>query len=243
VEPVKLNIWDFGGQEIQHSTHQFFLTTRSLYLLVVDARKGDQISNIEYWLKLIESFAGDSPILIVINQIDQLKGQRPLNLDRKALQGKYHIRDFIETSCETGEGIPALKETIAREVGQLKHVRDIWPREWFAIKERLKGMHADYIPVEKYLEICGEENLNDEDLRQSLLGLLHDLGIVIRFPGDTEVLNPRWVTEGVYGLLTSAQLAEGQGQFDLKDVGRILAGFADAKDRYPSHTLQRQSSV
>jgi internalin A len=24
-EPVKLNIWDFGGQEIQHSTHQFFL--------------------------------------------------------------------------------------------------------------------------------------------------------------------------------------------------------------------------
>ena len=29
-EPVKLNIWDFGGQEIQHSKHQFFLTTRSL---------------------------------------------------------------------------------------------------------------------------------------------------------------------------------------------------------------------
>lgn len=73
-EPVKLNIWDFGGQEIQHSTHQFFLTTRSLYLLVVDARKGDQFNNIEYWLKLIESFGGDSPIIIVINQIDQLKG-------------------------------------------------------------------------------------------------------------------------------------------------------------------------
>ncbi|MFL6275983.1 MAG: GTP-binding protein, partial [Blastocatellia bacterium] len=71
---IKLNIWDFGGQEIQHSTHQFFLTTRSLYLLVVDARKGDQISNIEYWLKLIESFGGNSPIIIVINQIDQLKG-------------------------------------------------------------------------------------------------------------------------------------------------------------------------
>jgi internalin A len=27
-DPIKLNIWDFGGQEIQHSTHQFFLTTR-----------------------------------------------------------------------------------------------------------------------------------------------------------------------------------------------------------------------
>jgi hypothetical protein len=35
---IKLNIWDFGGQEIMHATHQFFLTKRSLYLLVLDAR-------------------------------------------------------------------------------------------------------------------------------------------------------------------------------------------------------------
>ena len=28
---IKLNVWDFGGQEIMHATHQFFLTKRSLY--------------------------------------------------------------------------------------------------------------------------------------------------------------------------------------------------------------------
>lgn len=242
-EPVRLNIWDFGGQEIQHSTHQFFLTTRSLYLLVVDARKGDQLSNIEYWLKLIESFGGASPIIIVINQVDQLKGQRPLNLDRKALQEKYNIRDFVETSCETGQGIASLKGAITREIEQLKHVRDIWPREWLAIKRRLKELQDDYIPIEKYLEICSEENLGDEDLRRSLLGLLHDLGVVIRFQGDTEVLNPRWVTQGVYGLLTSPQLVEDQGQFDLKGVAKILAVLPDAKERYPSHTHRRLIDV
>ncbi|MDQ2922225.1 MAG: GTP-binding protein, partial [Acidobacteriota bacterium] len=242
-EPVKLNIWDFGGQEIQHSTHQFFLTTRSLYLLVVDARKGDQLNNIEYWLKLIESFGGDSPIIIVINQIDQLKGQRPLNLDRKALQEKYNIRDFVETSCETGEGIPELKAAIARAVEHLKHVHDFWPSEWLAIKHRLKDMHDDYIPVEKYLEICAEENLNDGDLRQSLLDILHVLGTIVRFPGDTQVLNPRWVTQGVYGLLTSAQLVENQGQFDLKDVGKILATLPDANEHYPPHTHERLIKV
>jgi GTPase SAR1 family protein len=32
-EEIYLNIWDFGGQEIMHATHQFFLTKRSLYLL------------------------------------------------------------------------------------------------------------------------------------------------------------------------------------------------------------------
>jgi internalin A len=238
-EPIRLNIWDFGGQEIQHSTHQFFLTTRSLYLLVVDARKGDQLSNIEYWLKLIESFAGDSPIIIVINQIDQLKGQRPLNLDRKALQGKYNIRDFVEASCANGEGIAPLKAAIAREAEAMKHVHDIWPSQWLAIKKRLKEMHADYIPVEKYLEICGEEDLNDDDVRRSLLDMLHVLGTVIRFPGDTQVLNPRWVTQGVYALLTSPELVKAQGQFDLKDVGEILARLPDATQHYPSHTHPR----
>lgn len=238
-ESVKLNIWDFGGQEIQHSTHQFFLTTRSLYLLVVDARKGDQLSNIEYWLKLILSFAGDSPIIVVINQIDQLKGQRPLNLDRKTLQEKYSVRDFVETSCETGAGIPALRAAIAREVEQLQHVRDVWPPEWLAVKQHLKGMQADYIPVEKYLEICAQERLDDEDLQQSLLEMLHTLGTVIRFPGDTQVLNPRWVTQGVYGLLTSKELVKNQGQFDLGDIGQILAELPEVRKNYPVHTHER----
>ena len=242
-EPIKLNIWDFGGQEIQHSTHQFFLTTRSLYLLVVDARKGDQLSNIEYWLKLIESFAGDSPITIVINQIDQLQGQRPLNLDRKALQDKYNIRDFVEASCATGDGIELLKAAIAREAEALKHVRDIWPSEWLAIKKRLKEMRADYIPVETYLEICGEENLNDHDLQNSLLDMLHVLGTVIRFPGDTQVLNPRWVTQGVYALLTSPELVRSQGQFDLKNVGEILTRLPYATQHYPPHTHPRLIEV
>lgn len=242
-EPVKLNIWDFGGQEIQHSTHQFFLTTRSLYLLVIDARKGDQLSSIEYWLKLIESFADNSPIIVVVNQVDQLKGQRPLNLDRKALQEKYNIRDFVEVSCATGDGIAILKAAITREAEALKHVRDIWPREWLAIKQRLKEMRADYIPVEKYLEICGEENVNDNDVRRSLLDMLHVLGTVIRFPGDTQVLNPRWVTQGVYGLLTAAELVKAQGQFDLKDAGKILARLPDGIHHYPPHTHRRLIEV
>ncbi len=44
---VRTRAWDFGGQEILHSTHQFFLTERSLYLLVLEPRDA------EYWLKLI----------------------------------------------------------------------------------------------------------------------------------------------------------------------------------------------
>ena len=66
-----LNIWDFGGQEIYHSTHQFFLTKRSLYVLVWDARAEEEYGRIDYWLRTIESFAEDSPIIIAINKCDE----------------------------------------------------------------------------------------------------------------------------------------------------------------------------
>ena len=44
---VRLNMWDFGGQEIMHATHQFFLTKRSLYLLVLDSRQNERQSRID----------------------------------------------------------------------------------------------------------------------------------------------------------------------------------------------------
>lgn len=31
---IELTMWDFAGQEIYYSTHQFFMSKRSLYLLV-----------------------------------------------------------------------------------------------------------------------------------------------------------------------------------------------------------------
>ncbi|MCI5219777.1 MAG: GTP-binding protein, partial [Candidatus Electrothrix sp. LOE2] len=65
--PIKVNIWDFGGQEIMHATHQFFLSKRSLYVLVLDGRKDERA---EYWLRHIESFGEDSPVLVVLNKQD-----------------------------------------------------------------------------------------------------------------------------------------------------------------------------
>ena len=50
----QFNIWDFGGQEIYHSTHQFFLTKRSIYLLVTESRKEDSHDDFYYWLNIIK---------------------------------------------------------------------------------------------------------------------------------------------------------------------------------------------
>ena len=96
-DPVYLNIWDFGGQEIYHATHQFFLTKRSLYLLVLNAREGETRGRLDYWLKIIAGFGGDSPVIVVANWSDEHR----LELNRRDLQRKYpnRIRAFVDTSC------------------------------------------------------------------------------------------------------------------------------------------------
>ena len=54
-DQVTAHLWDFGGQEVMHATHQFFLSQRSVYVLLLNSRNDDQA---EKWLKHADSFGG-----------------------------------------------------------------------------------------------------------------------------------------------------------------------------------------
>jgi len=223
---IKLNTWDFGGQEIMHATHQFFLTKRSLYLLVLDARLTQEENRVEYWLKIIQSFGGDSPVLIVGNKTDQ----HPLDIDRTGLQKKYpKIVGVLEASAATGAGIEALKVEITKQVDTLPHVRDLLPETWFTVKSKLEklGRDKNFITQDEYLSICGVNDVTDETSQHTLIGFLHDLGVVLHFQDDPRlealgILNPQWVTNGVYKILNSHELFQNQGTLTLPILNKIL---------------------
>lgn len=223
---VKINLWDFGGQEIMHATHQFFLTKRSLYLLVLDARLTQEENRVEYWLKIIQSFGGESPVLIVGNKIDQ----HPLDIDRTGLQKKYpNIVGILETSAATGAGIEELKVAIAEQVNNLPHVRDLLPETWFTVKTKLEelGKQSNFITHDKYLDLCAANEVSDETSQRTLIGFLHDLGVVLHFQDDPRlealgILNPQWVTNGVYKILNSHALFQNKGVLTVSMLDQIL---------------------
>ena len=230
---VKLNVWDFGGQEIYHHTHQFFLTKRSLYLLVCNCRTSEDEKRLEYWLKLIESFGDASPVIIVGNKCDE----QPLDLNRKALRDKYpNIKAILETSCQSGTGIEELRSAIHTEISQLKEVYDLLPLSWFQVKQRLEKLDKDIISISEYATICAKENIFEETDQTQLIGLLHNLGIVLNFREhpilqSTNILNPHWVTEGIYALLSDDALkVKTKGILTYADLSRILDS-----NKYPSH--------
>lgn len=225
-EKVRLNVWDFGGQEIMHSTHQFFLTIRSLYILVLSGRRGREDDDAEYWLSIIESFGRDSPTIVVLNKINE----HHFDVNRRGLKKKYpFIKKFIETDCRDNIGISELREIVRLETNQLEHLRDIFPRRWFGIKKYLSELKNDfnYITYTEYREVChnhGEPNSVNQDI---LATHLHNLGIILSFKDDprlrdTHVLKPKWVTTGIYKIINSPLLAMHHGELSIKDLKDIL---------------------
>ena len=222
---VRTRTWYFGGQEILHSTHQFFLTERSLYLLVLEHRTGSAQRDAEYWLKLIETEGGRSPVIIVLNY----SHNHPWQVDGIKLKRKYpFIVDFISTDALFGDGIEDLRQVILKTINE--QMQDVWlpfPERWRKIKDAVAGMHENFLTYSQYGKLCENFGETDKDAQADLAGILHSLGLALYFGKDprlhdTRVLNPSWVTGGVYAVIRAASVAKNDGQLSVEDMSLVL---------------------
>ncbi|RZL32479.1 MAG: GTP-binding protein, partial [Pedobacter sp.] len=217
------NIWDFGGQEIQHAVHKFFFTEGCLYVLVLDNRKEEEP---EYWLQQIESLAGGAPVIIVFNKQDENPAE---TADRKYLKEKYpNIVSFFNTSCQSDMGIVDFKNRLLNEVVKLQTVDEEFPKNWLSIKKAIQrgtsGVN-NYIKYEYFKMICDEYETTNENAQKLLLKYFNTIGSVTWFGEDTHlkffhVLNPAWITQGVYKILTAEKTAQNQGRGQ-RPYGRV----------------------
>ncbi|MFC2146235.1 COR domain-containing protein [Acidobacteriota bacterium] len=229
---IKLRLWDFGGQEIMHATHRFFLSNRSLYILVLDGRKDEKT---EYWLNHIESFGGDSPVMVVLNKIDENPG---FDVNRKFLQEKYRgIKGFYRVSCASGDGIEEFTNDLNKTVDSVEIKATRWGSAWFNVKQRLENMEEDFISYKEYRQLCNEAKVPDDPGRKTLVEFLNDLGVIVHFKdlelNDTHILQPRWVTEAVYKIINSPRLASGKGVLAPDHLPDILKKKKDEDFYYP----------
>ncbi|MCB8926650.1 MAG: hypothetical protein H6652_13600 [Ardenticatenaceae bacterium] len=187
---------------------------------------GEDEGRVEYWLALINSFAPDAPVLIVINKSDQ----HHLDINRRGLQEKYPaIKGFIRTSARSGQGIDQLKAQIADLLATMEHVDTAFPASWMRVKTDLVTMQAQrhFLPYDEYEALCRQHGITEESSQTTLVRFLHDLGIVLNFTDDervrdTSVLNPNWVTDGIYTLINSEALQLEHGYLIRNQVRRLL---------------------
>jgi internalin A len=244
---VTLNVWDFGGQEIMHGTHRFFLTERSLYLLVLEARREDD-SSVYDWLKIIRNRGGNSPVIVVINKCDD--GNHNLRLDETSLRRDYPgLVAIVNTTCNPGDlaerSIAGLRRLIATTLAddeRLRHVRDPMPPAWLRVKHAIAELARQerIMPMGAFESLCDAKDatgsgsggaITDENEQRALLRLLHDLGTVVAHGLSRDasaaqqqitLLDPNWLTTAIYTLLISRRIADARGEFSRQDLRDLL---------------------
>lgn len=109
--PVTFRTWDFGGQKEYYATHQYFLSKRSLYLLLWKMIDGEKaIEDIQQWLVNIQARAPNAPVIIVGTHHD-LMGEHYPRLYSEYLQ--QIIRDrFINIIDPDKLGLPKVVDSI-----------------------------------------------------------------------------------------------------------------------------------
>lgn len=223
----QLNIWDFGGQEIYHSTHQFFLTKRSLYLLITESRKEDSHDDFFYWLNIIKLLGDKSPIIMILNKCDQPTKDIPY---REYKDNFSNLTQFhrISLKQEYKNGFQDFKLELLKCATNLPHIGNPLPKVWVDIRKEIDALKMagnNFISEAEYLAICRKHYRKDEHSR-FLSEYFHDLGVFLHFQDDWDLketifLNHEWLTTGVYKVLDDRNVIGKQGKFNHDDLNRI----------------------
>ncbi len=202
-----VNIWDFGGQHIQYMLHQYFLTSRSLYVLVSDDR--DQSIHFDYWFDRIKVMGEKSPVLVVLNEKSHCTIS---NFDFGTYKKRYAF-DFeiekrdVDFSIMDGR-FEVLKNKIEEMLSGLPHIGDVFPWKWVTIRKELENIKDKIqIGINEYYKICKDHGLEQEQDMLTLCDYLNDLGVLMHYRDDrtlrnTIFVNPHLVVDALYAVIS-----------------------------------------
>ena len=174
-----LKTWDFGGQEIYHATHQFFLSNRSLFLLVWNARQGFDQGKPYKWLDTIKALAPVSPIVLVATHIDE-RTDAPLEQLRRDYP---QIAATYSISSRTGVGIEEIRSVLSAVAAKLPLMGEPWPTRWSDAAEAIRKLPNNYAtPGDVFKTMKAHGVIGDDQL--VLARWLHDLGAILILSGQ-----------------------------------------------------------
>lgn len=239
-EKIRVNLWDFGGQHIQHSLHQFFFSERVIYVLVLNPRNDQKA---DYWLDQIEKLGCNSEIIVVYNWKQEEDKQADYLTNFYELRKKYpKLPDPFLLNCKLDEGIKAFKESLIGYILRNEGLKAKYREEWFNIKRKLEdevSVGKQFIPYETYQEWCIAEHYENPESQRRLLHILDSVGSIVFFDrpilNQYQVLNPDWITTGAYSILVATQTKEKRGHLSWEDLKEI---FKEEKEIFANKTIK-----
>ncbi len=204
---INVRIWDFAGHTVSHAVHQFFLSERCLYIMVYDGRTEER-NRLEYWLNHMKNYGGNSQAIILVNKRDQ----HSVDIKINTLKENYPIAGVYTFSIQDDK---TKLEAFRHKVADYIKTNPSWenqeiPTNYYLVKEELeklfdkndKNKGQEHITLDEFRQIAEKHKIANV---HEILKDLHYLGVSLWYGGmkeiDTLVLNPEWISHGVYKII------------------------------------------
>lgn len=227
---IKVHYWDFGGQEILHSMHRMFLTTRTLYVVMLNVREGNQEDRARYWLHNLRSFANGAPVLLVLNKMDMNKNA---SVNERDLRELYpNLTEIVKLSTLTyddREFRQAFLDVLLQQIAQMDILALPLTSAGRSVKEKVQNMQKNYIHGDVFREFCNESGVvGSDNVRRDLLNVFGELGVSFCYSGsakleDYVVLRPDWITNAIYIILFNKMEAVTNGLVTHDTIYQMLS--------------------
>lgn len=205
---VMVHYWDYGGQEILYTMHRVFMTARTLYVVVLNARNDTQDDRARHWLQFISSVVPNPRVLLVLNKIDQNPraslNETELKMKFPGLCGVVRMSAREDSQEDFNQ---KLTKMIREQISEFDSIQNPVPAVWHRVKQEMQNIGEKYIRGDRFEEICDKLQIpDDEEKRKDLLALLSDMGVIFHCDAEERIddyvlLQPEWVTNAIYAIL------------------------------------------
>lgn len=215
-EKLYFSAWDFAGQKVYYATHQFFLSQRSLYVLVFNLlRPEEENCLIEYWMQSISARAGDSPIVLVGTHTDECTPEQVEKsfqqvLDRIKAKKRYKNLVFyidVSTHPQIMTNIAKLRKKLIEITMSQPHITaEEIPANFVTLEEKIVALKntrpmPPVLTFDAYKKIAEACNLEKEDDILQASEFLYSLGQIVYFNEASSglnqivILDSQWLTQ------------------------------------------------
>ncbi|WKJ90574.1 COR domain-containing protein [Methylomonas montana] len=235
---IQAHFWDFGGQVVFHSTHKFFLRSSCVYIIVINARADINSSEqAEYWLDHVKVFGNSAPVILVANKADEAI----IHLQMENLTRHYpNIKGFYPVSCTEAKTahrheFETFKQALSVQLQAVGIHQMLFTPEQGGVLQELQqnALTNAFMGENEFQQLCDKYQVSDQGElnRDWLVDIFDKLGVMLHFDElktfhNAYLLNPRWLTHGVYTLMNAKQ-----SRINEADMVRILAS-SRVEDEY-----------
>ncbi|KAI3380042.1 hypothetical protein SNEBB_002052 [Seison nebaliae] len=214
---IEYSIWDFAGQTVYYNTHQFFLSSRAVYLLVWNMRQGIENAGLKFWLSSISCHAPTAPIFIVGTHLDEVD---KIVISEEVYKRSFpQISAFFYVSVMAMDHIDRLISTIIERSLEEQYMGEQIPEAWLLYEKNLMEIsNQNIISLDTAKSIALDCGIVGHEEQMESIGFLHSLGSIQYFDNiylkDKVVVNPQWIVKIMSCLVSVKQNPIVDGRLD-----------------------------